>query len=188
MIEGGRYNFIDAITILTKEYSSFALQQRFLSHLENLRVQPLLAKGMSKMEALHAIWDHESRLCGKCPKAHRSESNKIAFLRTAVIGNSWASATVGRSPTSEMFFQQPYTQLESAIQLKHEEAVAKRKDNASNRISQGQPNALSNRSPAPVNGIMFQRCGRRIRGIRKAARSPREDGMQKITAGSTLVM
>jgi hypothetical protein len=163
--------FEEAVAVLEREYSSFPRQQRILTHLENLRVPPLLAKGKTKSEALHQIWQEITRLGPQCPPSHRSDEIKVAMLRAAVIGNSWARDPVSRAATTPMTLHALYTQLEASIQIENEEFAAKRKDAASyGRFpSAGDADAISDKSTRAsasfLPGIHFQRYGRSIRGL-----------------------
>jgi hypothetical protein len=110
--------FEEAIAVLEKEYSSFPRQQRILSYLENLRIPPLLHRGSTKSEALHHVWQEITRLSGQCPPSHRSDENKVAMLRAAVIENSWARDPISRAATQPLKLPTLYTKPQSRFRMK----------------------------------------------------------------------
>jgi hypothetical protein len=164
-------SFEEAAAVLGKEYSSFPRPKLILAHLEDLRIQPLMTRRMTKSEALHHVWQEITRHGAQCPRSHRSDENKVVMLRTAVIGNSWARDPISRAATSPTTWHALDTQLEAVIQIEKEELAAKRKDTANytSFTSGKKADALSDKgqrdSGIVMNGVHFQRYGRSIRGL-----------------------
>lgn len=60
----------------------------------------------------------------KVPLTHKGDAHKIEFLRTAVVGHSWAKEPLRRVATAGLKFQQLYSELEIEVQLERESNAA----------------------------------------------------------------
>ena len=111
--------------MMIEEYDSDARQLAVQSELEKLRIEKYMKEKeiTTVSEGLSSLVDRLNALTPQCPKNFRHDSNKIRFLRSAVVGHPWASRAVGQITTAKFTFNTFVTALREGLQL-HEEETA----------------------------------------------------------------
>ena len=102
---------------MDKEYNSFSRQSRVGNYLKSLRIEHIARKdNISTFAALQKLNDQIPQRIRQGPAHSRSEQHKIDYLRSAVIGHSWARDALSRASATSMSFNELFAQLASAIQ------------------------------------------------------------------------
>lgn len=117
--------------------------------------------------ALPNVYKSVIKLSRKAPRSRQRHAHKIKFLRNAVFGMPWSTATRSRVATQNLPFQQFYAELEAEIQLDKEAALANLRDSA----------VQPRRSPVPENttGVLYKGQGRYVNdptGLRRIFAKP----------------
>ena len=128
-VQGICASFAEAVAIMEKEYNSFSRQSRIANHLKMIRVKDFLDKNNNMSDALEKLSAEISRLAPQGPPHYRTDMHKTEYLRTAVVGMSWAHEPLSRMQAGNMTYQELVSQLEASIQQEREEKEARLKDN-----------------------------------------------------------
>lgn len=114
----------NAVELLEKEYNSIVRQTRVKNHLNSLRLTQFITADTDTASALAKVYKRILNMSRQVPLTHRGDAHKIEFLRTAVVGQSWARVPLSRVATEGLTFQQLYSELEIAVQLERESLAA----------------------------------------------------------------
>lgn len=121
-VQGHATTFTEAVAMIEAEYNSTAKQMQVKNTLSNHKLSSMVTAGKDVKTALADTYKMIVRLSPLVPQAYRSDANKLDFLRSAVMGYSWANSSLRKLNAGSMTFQQLYTDLQSSLQL-HEEAT-----------------------------------------------------------------
>jgi len=105
----------DAVDHVHREYHPVVQKEQVNKDLSNLRVTYLVGKGMTFDLALVEVHKRVSSRSRMVPSAYQGEEHRVAFLRGAVIGYTWAAKPLSRIATHNMSFQQLYAELPSSL-------------------------------------------------------------------------
>ena len=108
--------------IMVDEYNSDSRQLQVQGMLETLRSERYMAEKeiSSHSDGLTKIISLIERLTPQCQPQFRSDSNKINYLRKAVLGFKWAMTPVGNIVTARYSFNGFVTALREHLQLEAE--------------------------------------------------------------------
>ena len=148
--------FDDMASLMISEYAGDARQLQVQQVLETLRIENVMTnKNFSDHSAaLDDMCNTIDLLTPQCHRDFRHESNKINWLRKAVIGVPWATIPLGHITSHRYSFNQFVTALREQIQLTKYAATANH-----NRISAS--NELA------ITAAHHQQYGRHPRDVRK---------------------
>ena len=140
-VDGYASSFQQAVSMLENEYNSPVRQTRVKNYLNSLRVSSYITQGVESSAALSKIYNSVIKLSRQAPRSHQGDAHKVEFLRNAVVGMPWSNEPLSRVATHNLTFQQLYAELEAALQLDKEAALANLQDTGEQR----------RRSPVPEN-------------------------------------
>ena len=151
-VDGYASSFQQAVSMLENEYNSPVRQNRVKNFLNSLRVSSYITQGVGSSAALSKIYKSVIKLSRQAPRSHQGDAHKIEFLRNAVVGMPWSKEPLSRVATHTHTFQQFYADLEAALQLDKEAALANLRETAEQR----------GRSPVTENktGVLYTGQGR----------------------------
>ena len=155
-IQGNINSFNEASAIMEQEYNSISRRNRISNHLKSLRITHFIRSDCNTSDALEKLHAEISKLAPQGPMHYRSEEHRIEYLRSAVIGMSWAHEPLSRVTAGGMSYQELYSQLESSIQQEREEKAAILQDTNYGRSV--------NHSSDKIPGIFFNGQARYGRG------------------------
>ena len=146
-VDGYASSFQQAVSILEKEYNSPVRQTRVKNYLNSLRVSSYITQGVESSAALSKIHKSVIKLSRQAPRSHQGDAHKVEFLCNAIVGMPWSNEPLSRVATHNLTFQKLYAELEAALQLDKEAALANLRDSAEQR----------RRSPVPENttGVLY---------------------------------
>ena len=111
--------FGEAISMIFSHFNSPDVQQRVKADLSTLSLKQFAEKEGSMAKGLSSLAAYIANRVPQCPPCFRSESNKVDFLKQAVLDQPWAREILVRiKPSTE--FQPLYTELANALQLNQE--------------------------------------------------------------------
>ena len=110
------------VRVMIDEYDSDARRLAVQSELEMLTLHRLMVeKGISdEGVGLSKLVERINVLTPQCPPNFRSESNKIRYLRSAVLDRDWAQTPVSNITTAQYSFNSLVTALREQLQLQAE--------------------------------------------------------------------
>jgi len=153
----------DAVDHVHREYHPVVQQEQMKNDHRNLRVSYLVIKGMTMDLALVEVYKRVSSRSRLVPAEYQGEELRVAFLRGAGIGYTWAAETLSPIATHNLSFQQLYAKLSSSLSFIRESTNAVARD----RILSGSGSVADDSTD-----IMFQRQGHysmRNHGVRNRA-------------------
>lgn len=121
-VKGRSSTFAEAVTAIRSHFNSEDAQQRVKASLSSLSFQSFVDKEGSKSKGLRALADHISSRITECPQYIRNEASMVDFLRSAVIGEDWATRTL-EGVNSSTEFQNFYSMLANALQIHTEKEL-----------------------------------------------------------------
>jgi len=166
----------DAVDHVHREYHPVVQQEQMKNDLSNLRVSYLVGKGMTVDLALVEVYKRVSSRSRMVPAAYQGEEHRVAFLRGAVIGYTWAAEPLSRIATHNLSFQQLYAELSSSLSLSRESANAVARD----RILSGSGSVADDSADIMFQGqgqysMRNHGVGNRAGAIQGATTAPRFD-------------
>ena len=166
----------DAVDHVHREYHPVVQQKQMKNDLSNLRLSYLVGKGMTVDLALVQVYKRVSSRSRMVPAAYQGEEHRVAFLRGAVIGCTWATEPLSRIDTHNLSFQQLYTELSSSLSLCRESANSVARD----RILSGSGSVVDDTADNMFQGqgqysMRNQGVGNRAGAIRGASTAPHFD-------------
>jgi hypothetical protein len=123
-IQGNVGSFSEASNLMEQEYNSISRRNRISNHLKSLRITQYVSSHCNTSDALEKLHVEISKLAPQGPMHYRSEEHRIEYLRSAVIGMSWAREPLSRVNAGGMSYQELFSQLESSIQQERDEKAA----------------------------------------------------------------
>lgn len=165
-------SFAEACSLMQQEFNSLTRQSRVRKHLQKLRIGEIMSrKKCSVAEALEELREIITKLAPQGPKTHRSDEAKVEYLYQAVVGASWAKASLSASQSSNppWTFQQLYSSLDAAWLQEQEEIEARQRDKGSRSNIESISNGM-------IPGIFYQ--GQGIYG------RPRQPGSRSSAPGT----
>jgi hypothetical protein len=148
-------SFSEACSLMQQEFNSLTRQSRVRKHLQKLRIGEVMnRKKCSVAEALEELRELITKLAPQGPKTHRSDEAKVEYLYQAVVGASWAKASLSASQSSNppWTFQKLYSSLDAAWLQEQEEIEARQRD-------KGGRNNIESISQGTLPGIFYQGQG-----------------------------
>ena len=115
-------SFDDMAEMMVKEYNSDARQLQVQGTLEILRLDKYMTEHeiTDVSDGLTKIVNLIENLTPQCQPQFRSDSNKIVYLRKAVLGHEWAKGPISNIISSRYSFNGFVTALRESIQLQNE--------------------------------------------------------------------
>eukprot|EP00171_Calliarthron_tuberculosum_P004009 IDg4009t1 len=152
-------SFDDVVTLMMGEYNSDSRQLQVQSSLENLRLSKFMAeKEISSLsDGLNKMVEHIECLTPQCPLGFRGDSNKVKFLRSAVLKFPWARVPISNVVSQGYKFNAFVTALHESLQLDDEIGDSHRAS-TSIRVAE---------SFDADDDVYFQRYGRNPKYVRR---------------------
>jgi hypothetical protein len=114
-------SFNEASAIMEQEFHSISRRNRISNHLQSLRITHFIRSDCNTSDAVEKLHGEILKLSTQVPMHYRAEEHRIEYLRSAVIGMSWAHEPLSSVTAGGMSYQDLYSQLEYSIQQGREE-------------------------------------------------------------------
>lgn len=126
-------NYDHAVKLMMDQFNSLTKQQNVKNELQALTFAGFVRKAVgNRLLAITSLCAHiESRL-PLCPDMWRFETNKVDFLRSAIVSQDWACAVLSRV-NMETKFRKLLSELEAVLQIQEE--AEQRNDDGTQSIS-----------------------------------------------------
>lgn len=105
-------------------------------------------EGLAPQASLEKTYKVITKLVPQVPSSHRGGTQKIEFLRNAVVEQPWSTEPLSRIATHQLSFQLLYGELEAALHLDKDSMLAMLRDRVTKRSQ--------TRDDNEVPGILYE--------------------------------